>query len=315
MKKNLKIVKLQGGVGNQMFQYAFGKGLEHKLGCKVLFDKTEYNNWQEKIVHNGKDKNGVSIREYELGIYNTDIKFATDEEIKSCIGKEKKVRSHLPGLIRKAFNIPKYRTISNRYIEKSYCEIDPEIYQKDGNVYYEGYFQNEIYFKEIAPFIKKIFTLPPLRKNDIYNKNLFDKVNNYQNSVFIHVRRGDYINFNCEIDIEYYKKAVNYILERIENPKFFVFCAEDVDFIKSKFDIGYDFELIGEENKTHDTFYENMRLMKACKHSILANSSYSWWAAWLSDYKEKIVIAPSPWLADKDQIICDNWIKVSRTNN
>ena len=310
--KNLKIVKLQGGVGNQMFQYAFGKGLEYKLNCKVLFDKTDYDNWQSRIIADGKDCNGVRVREYELGIYNTDIKFATEEQIKKCIGNERTVKSIFPGFIRKKFNIPKYKTISNRFVEKCYCEIESEMFVDNKNIYYEGYFQNENYFKDIAPFIKKIFTLPPIRENDTYNKKLFDKVNNYENSVFIHVRRDDYINLNCEINLTYYKKAVNYILERIENPKFFVFCAEDVNYIRNKFDIGYDFELIGEENKTHKTFYENMRLMKACKHSILANSSYSWWAAWLSDYKGKIVIAPTPWLADKDQIICQHWIKIKK---
>ena len=70
------------------------------------------------------------------------------------------------------------------------------------------------------------------------------------------------------------------------------------------------FKLIGENNKTRETFYENMRLMRACKHAIIANSSYSWWAAWLNEYKDKIVIAPTPWMNNDDKIIPEEWIKI-----
>ena len=77
---------------------------------------------------------------------------------------------------------------------------------------------------------------------------------------------------------------------------------EDTEYIKNNFDIGADFELVGEKNNTRESFYENMRLMSACKHAIIANSSYSWWAAYLSDFDGKIVIAPTPWLNNQDEV-------------
>ena len=105
-------------------------------------------------------------------------------------------------------------------------------------------------------------------------------------------------------------KAVKHIKEHVENPTFFVFCAEDPDYIKNEFNIGCEFKLIGENNKTRETFYENMRLMQACKHCIIANSSYSWWAAWLNENSDKIVIAPSPWMRGDSKIVCDDWVKI-----
>lgn len=309
----LKIVKLQGGLGNQMFQYAFGKALEKKLNCKVLFDKINYDNIQSTIIGNtGKDANGICVRKYELGIFHPEIEFATEEQIKECIGDETTIKSIYPGIIRKIFHIPKYKTISNRIIEKDYCIIQNDLLKNYDKAYYEGYFQNEEYFKNIEQFIRNTFVLPPLKDNDYYNKELLQKITNTENSVFVHVRRDDYLNIGCTISNDYYKKAAKYIAQKIDNPKFFVFCAEDPDFIKNEFDIGFDFEFIGEKNKTPETYYENMRLMMTCKHSILANSSYSWWAAWLSEYKGKIVIAPTPWLNNKDKIICKNWIKIER---
>ncbi len=313
MAKKLKIVKLQAGFGNQMFQYAFGKALEHKLGTKVLFDKSGYDELQKQIVGNtGKNADGICIRKYTLGIFNLDIDFATPEQVKECIGEEKTVKSKVPGEIRKIFKLPKYKEITNRIREKSDFIYDETLFKDYKKAYYEGYFQNEKYFKDIEPFIRKSFILPEIRQDDDYNKALFDKVCSAENSVFIHVRRDDYLTLNWEIGNDYYKQAAKYIAERIENPKFFVFCAEDENYIKNDFDLGFPFELIGEKNKTDTTYYENMRLMMACKHSIIANSSYSWWAAWLGEHKDKIVIAPTPWLLEKDDIICDNWIKINR---
>ena len=156
----------------------------------------------------------------------------------------------------------------------------------------------------------KDFELPPLKEDDVYNKNLIAEIENTCNPVFIHVRRDDYIKLGYSITIDYYKKAVEYIKSHVDNPTFFVFCAEDTEYIKNEFNIGCDFKLIGEKNKTRESFYENMRLMKACKHAIIANSSYSWWSAWLNEYNDKIVVAPSPWMNGSDEVICDDWVKI-----
>ncbi len=293
MKQKTKIVKFIGGLGNQMFQYAFAKAVEEKTGANVLFDISSYAKAQKTIVGNtGKDKNGLCIRQYEINIFkNAEIKLSN------------KIRTSL-------VKISNILGISKKYKEKNAFNYDEKIFTDDKYNYFSGYFQNEKYFKTIRNRLIKDFKLPELRNDDDYNKQLLDEINSSNNPVFIHVRRDDYIKLGYSISLEYYKKAVQYIKEHVENPTFFVFCAEDTEYIKNEFDIGVDFKLIGEKNKTRETFFENMRLMKACKHAIIANSSYSWWAAWLNDYKEKIVIAPSPWMNDNDDIICEDWIKI-----
>ena len=284
-----KVVKFIGGLGNQMFQYAFAKALEEKYNCKVLFDISSYAKAQKTIVSNGKDKNGLCIRQYEINIFkNAQIELANKFDTNLV------KLSNLLG-------------ISKKYKEKSafdYVELS------DKYNYFSGYFQNEKYFKHLKQRLINDFELPPLKEDDEYNKNLLNEIRNSSNPVFIHVRRDDYIKLGYSISLDYYKNAVRYIKEHVENPTFFVFCAEDVDYIKNEFSIGCDFKLIGEKNKTRETFFENMRLMKACKHAIIANSSYSWWSAWLSLNEDKIVIAPSPWMNNNDNIICDNWVKI-----
>jgi hypothetical protein len=165
-------------------------------------------------------------------------------------------------------------------------------------------------FKSIREELIKDFELPAIKEEDDYNKNLLKEIESSNNPVFIHVRRDDYTKLGYSIALDYYRKAVEYIKSKVDNPTFFVFCAEDVDYIKNEFDIGVEYKLIGEKNKTQENFYENMRLMKACKHAIIANSSYSWWAAWLNECEDKIIIAPTPWLNNDDRIICENWIKI-----
>ena len=291
--KKTKIIKFIGGLGNQMFQYALGKALEEKADCEVLFDISSYAKAQKTIVDNsGKDKNGLCIRQYEIDIFkNADIKLANKLQITNV-----KI-SNLLGL-------------SKKYKERNAFNFDEAIFTNDKYNYFSGYFQNEKYFKTIKKRLIKDFELPELKNNDEYNKNLLEEIKSVKNSVFIHVRRDDYIKLGYSISLDYYKKAVRYINEHVEDPQYFVFCAEDIDYIKNEFKIDAEFSLIGEKNKTRETFYENMRLMKACKHAIIANSSYSWWSAWLSEDKDKIVVAPSPWMNNNDDIICDNWVKI-----
>lgn len=298
------IVKLMGGIGNQMFQCAFGKALEKITGRKVLFDKFWFEEAAKTIIGDtGKNASGVSIRAFELYIFkNLEIEYATSEEVKKC------QNINLPKFIKKMF---KLTNKNNCIIESNAFAYDKKLLCPRRDAYYDGYFQNEKYFLSIKDKLKSWFELPALRENDDYNRELLEKINASENSVFIHVRREDYVNLDWLISQDYYKNAVKYIQDRVQNPKFFVFCAEDPQYIRENFDIGVEYELIGEENKTRENFFENMRLMMACKHAIIANSTYSWWAAWLSDFEGKIVIAPSPWINGQDDIVCEKWIKIA----
>ncbi|MBR1754847.1 alpha-1,2-fucosyltransferase [bacterium] len=293
---NIKIVKLMGGIGNQMFEYAFGLALQKNQNCKLLFD-TSY--FDEMVA----DKNGLPSRFYELGIFqNLNIEFAPKKLV-----KEFEKKSPLPKFLCSLLGVPRYKYFVR---EKNAFKYDKKLLDKRGNTLIEGYFQNEKYYSDIKDELKHCFELPSIMENDVYNQNLFEKIKSTKNSVFVHLRRSEYVNLGMDISENYYKHAAKYIAERIKNPKFFVFCAEDVDYVKNKFDLGFDFELVGEQNTTRENFYENMRMMMACEHAIIANSSYSWWAAYLSDFDGKIVVAPTPWINGQDDVICHNWVKI-----
>ena len=281
-----RIVRIMGGLGNQMFQYAFGRALEHATGQKVIYDTSWFEEAKKTIV-NEKNENaqGVVMRKYDLDIFNLNIEIANYNQSKNC---KKKI-----------------------YETKEY-QFDKTLLKKQKSAIYEGYFQNEGYYKDIKEILKKDFTFPEISQEDEFNQNWLKKIRESDNPVFIHIRRGDYLNLaGWALSTDYYRKAINYINSHVSNPTFFVFGQECEDYIKKEF--GSDnFEIIGEINTINKTDWKNISLMLECKHAIIANSSFSWWAAWLGKANEGVVIAPTPFVNGKDGIICDNWVKIER---
>ena len=282
--KEIRIVKLCGGLGNQMFQYAYGKSLEHKLQEKVLFDVS----WYKYL--NKKKNEKLTKREYGLGIFNLKISFPTKKQLKKC---------------------------NNKTFEKKSYIYDEELLQNKGSSYYVGYFQNEKYFKDIKDNIKKIYTFPKIHDTDKFNQQWINKIKNVKNSVFIHIRRADYIYLDgWVLSMDYYKKAIEYIKKNVENPTFFIFCYQCKDYVEEQFKLDDTIQFIGETNSINNENWKDMVLMKECKYAVIANSSFSWWAAWLGRANEEgIVIAPSPFIKNNDEIICDNWIKINSNNS
>ena len=280
------IVKLMGGLGNQMFQYAFGKGLEKATGEKVIYDKSWFDVAKKNIVnYRGENSDGVVIRNYNLDIFNINIPFADKKQIETC----------------------------KKYIhETKEFEYDKNLLKKHKSAIYKGYFQNEKYFKSICEDIKKDFTFPAIPNDDTSNINWLQKIKECENPVFIHLRRGDYVNLGWDLSADYYKRAVEYIKKYVNNPKFFIFGQDCEDFIKAEFNTD-NFEIIGENNSKNGEDWKDIALMFECKHAIIANSTFSWWAAWLGRANEEgIVVAPTPFVNGKDSIICDNWVKIKR---
>ncbi len=288
-KDSYYIVKLQGGFGNQMFQYALGKSLQKHTGKKIYFDYSWFKN-KEKGVDSSP--NGIKYRNYELNIFDINVP-SYESKILNLFSVKKKIK--------------------NIYKESIPNKFDSNIYNQPSGTYFDGYFQNPKYLDCIKEDLKKEFKLPVLKTCDKYNENLLNRIKTSTNPVFVHVRRDDYLNFGAALDNEYYKEGVKYITQIVKNPTFFVFCAEDTNYIHENFDIGVNYELIGEKNKNESNYYENLRLMMACKYGILANSSYSWWAAYLSDMDDKNIVAPYPWMQDvSNEIICAAWHKIER---
>jgi hypothetical protein len=293
------VVKLMGGHSNQLFQYALGRSLSHRLGAKLYMDVDWFDNAPQ----------GDTRRFYELAGYNIQQNFISAKRLalveKSDANLKTRVYKITKGLI-------KPRLL--HYREKSHA-FDQAVLNLPDNVYLEGFWQNEKYFKDIRPILlKEIELVTPLKsKARGYLRQIKDT-----ESLSLHVRRGDYITnpeakrFHGLTPMEYYTAAVDLLQKRLpEEPlRIFVF-SNDLDWCKQNL----KFKLPTTFVEGNQTGAEDMRLMKHCKHNILANSSFSWWGAWLNQNTDKIVIAPKVWFLDKEaggvtEIIPLEWIRL-----
>lgn len=285
----MKIVKMMGGLGNQMFQYAFGMALAHRCGTDVAFDMSFFD---------GNVPAGTTPRKYELGLFpNLKIRRADKSDI------EKFTQSKWRRLMG-------YRVVN----DDTPFDFSPRIVScGHKNAYYTGYFQDERYFTIISDTIRHAFQFPPIEKSERHNCNIANRISECENPVFIHIRRGDYMKLDgWALGVEYYRRAVQHIMRTVKNPTFFVFGAECDDFVKNRFDIGCDFMFVGDANTKNQTDFRDMQLMSMCRHGIIANSSFSWWAAWLMNNPDKIICAPSPWIKTDAGTVCESWTKIPR---
>lgn len=298
---NKKIVKFKGGLGNQMFQYAFACAIAKKFGCSPALDFS----WFEDVK-----KHTIDVpRAFDLGVFNLEIEIATEEDLKNVKRPEfdSKTKNSIAKILHNILKI-------NYIREKTTFCFDKKLFNSPDYFYYEGYFQHEKYFKHLRKFLLKKFSLKePFSMLDEKNQILLNEIKK-TNSVSLHIRRGDYIQLEhvnkthglCSL--EYYQTAIKYIASKVENPHFFVF-SDDIDWVKENLKIEYPHAIVDFNQGKN---YFDMELMKHCKNNIIANSSFSWWAAWLNQNPEKIVIAPKRWLAKKQKcdVVPKEWIKI-----
>jgi hypothetical protein len=274
-----------GGLGNQMFQYAAGKALAVKYNTELKLDHT--------FLEDRTPKKDFTYRNYELNAFGIDNKIQQKDMDK--LGLSFKIKTHekiLSTIIHIAHGYKK--------ICQNSLQFEPTILSQGPNSFLIGYFQNERYFLSCEKIIRNVFSfIPPVSDE---NKVLIQYIQRLENPIAIHVRRGDYltigdgkVHYICSP--EYYAQAVKIIREKTKNPTFLVFSADDPQWAKENLDIGAPFQVIGDKN-VGAFGYENMRLISMCKHAIIANSSFSWWGAWLNKNPNKIVIAPKQWWAN-----------------
>ena len=290
------IVQLNGGLGNQMFQYAVGRNLSYSLNTELKLDISQF----------PRDK----LREYSLSIFNIKQIFASPRDmnrIKRPLAW--KVKHPVKTLISAVNLDPPIMHVKEREFN-----FDHGIQVLPNDIFLEGYWQSEKYFKNIEPLIREEFTLKPVLGLNL--RDLSEKIR-YRNSVSIHIRRGDYIinpvtnetHGICSAD--YYQRAIKKIAQSVNNP-YFVFFSDDPVWVKENMIIEYPW-CCASHNNSKD--YEDMFLMSLCKHHIIANSSFSWWGAWLCTNPKKIIIAPAKWFNKPnipiDDIIPESWIKLS----
>lgn len=292
------VVRFVGGLGNQLFQYSLLLAMKERYpSVEVLADISAY---YVLDLHYGFEINKIFSLE-EKGV----IKIATNRQLYTV---RREIPYFIGGNIGKILQVPidwinaRIRPISEKKGLRHIIREEASIWNNDyihlksvidhldvtKNWYLDGYWQQEIYYWHILEEIKKICVFPNLIEGqDIELK----KKIMHSNSVSIHVRRGDYVHSKYDIlGIDYYIQAVEYIKRRVEKPVFFVF-SEDVQYIETNFSWLKNKVLVS-FNKGEDS-YKDMQLMSLCKHNIIANSSFSTWAAYLNGNKNKIVIYPS----------------------
>lgn len=288
------IVRLIGGLGNQMFQYALGRQLAVKNNTTLKLDIQAFKDYK--------------LRNYDLDCFNILGNIATPDDLSGFIPSSDRLISK----IGKHISVRLKGVQQIQYIKEQTFSFQPEILDLEDNVYLDGYWQSEKYFFDIKNIIRKDFTvkLPP----DPINESIMKEIAECE-SVSIHIRRGDYVSnpitnqYHGFLGLEYYQKAIRLILEKVGSPHFFVF-SDDPEWasenIKTDSPITY-IKHNGDKN------YEDLRLMSTCKHHIIANSSFSWWGSWLSRNEEKTVIAPKKWfnaILDIKDIYLDSWHKI-----
>lgn len=286
------IVNLKGGIGNQMFQYAFGR----KLALK--------NNDVLKLEIDGlgrANEVGDIYRPFSLEHLTIINEIATANEVSKI--------KYPFGLFSKG-----WRWFSLRILKRSNIVWNPKFLKKSGNIFLDGYWQSPKYFEDIRDTLLSEFRLhTPLSPAVTAFKDQIES----NTSVSIHVRRGDYVK-NPRVQKEfgiceasYYQSAIEHIKRTVERPTFFMF-SDDITWVKENLPLPVSTVFV-QDPTLRDV--EELALMSMCTHNIIANSTFSWWGAWLNAHEDKIVVAPTPWFESQPfdaHLIPDTWIQLPK---
>lgn len=286
------VIKIKSGLGNQMFQYAFGRSLSLRRNESLFLDVSYYKNQPQNDAK----------RELIIDKFNIKATILSEEE-------SKKYNSSFRIILRKLHRLVKKTDAYTFY---------PSITKSKGT-YYEGYWANQKYFIEYEDIIRKDLSLKKPFENSA--KSILSEIENCslknEISVSLHIRRGDFVTnpqsaFNGLVGIPFYEKAAGLIASRYKDKKIklFVF-SDDIQWARDNLKLLYQINLVSSP-EIHD--YEEITLMSRCMHHIIANSTFSWWGAWLNPKKDKIVVAPKQWLKDKTaeelDILPPEWIRI-----
>ncbi|GAA4752475.1 alpha-1,2-fucosyltransferase [Flavisolibacter ginsenosidimutans] len=282
------VTKILGGLGNQLFQYAAGKALAVQNNAELKLDLTGFKDYQ--------------LRDFELNHFNVVYNIATGEEIKDYKASTsfQRMKARLSPASHK------------RFYKEPFFHFDPAFFSLRSPVYVQGYFQSEKYFAAVKEIIRQEFVFKDSFSAEI--KAFAQKISQ-ENSVAVHVRRGDYKNAESlrvhgVLPQQYYQQAIAYVKKHLREEPQFYFFSDDPSAAKELTVEGSEI-VSGRVAKNH---YEDFYLMSQCRHNIIANSSFSWWAAWLNNHADKLVVAPKRWFnegpKDTQDLLPDTWIRL-----
>jgi hypothetical protein len=283
------VVKLMGGLGNHLFQYAVGRHLAEIHGTALKLDLSFFATYD--------------LHTYSIWPFNIIENIASEEEVRYLkYGKQSLVGRAVRRALRKT------PVFSATYCKESGFQFDSSVLCLPDGVYLEGYWQSEKYFSGIAELIRREFTVktPPTGRNEELGTRMASC-----EAVSMHIRRGSYLKppyneVHGTCSMAYYSRCVSLVAERVRDPHFFVF-SDDPQWANDNLELEYPTTVV--DHNGAETDFEDLRLMTRCKHHIVANSTFSWWGAWLSQREGKTVFAPRLWFA-KDEVATDDLIPV-----
>lgn len=290
------ISNILGGIGNQMFQYAAGRALALATNQPFILDLNDFSDYK---LHQG----------FELTrVFNVCAESASPAVVHELLGWR---ANHLARKLLRRSQFTRLR--GPKLVVEPHFDFWPDFFNFTGDCYLHGYWQSERYFKPFESVIRRDFTFrSPLTGR---NLELASEVVQAQ-SVSLHVRRGDYVSDTKTgqvmnvCSLEYYREAINYIAAHIECPVFYIF-SDDMAWARQNLKVPFSCIYV-EHNRMEDS-YRDMQLMSLCRHHVIANSSFSWWGAWLNSNSEKLVVAPRNWFCngtDDSDLIPDEWIRL-----
>lgn len=295
------IVKLKGGLGNQLFQYAAARRISYKNNAKLVLDK--WNGFKNDPYERVYSLDNFNIKEYQISEKSVNKylqKGVTYRKILRYLNR----KNLLTGIINKLYL--KQIAIGIPYIVERTLGFDKDIFNLKlrKTCYIDGYWASEKYFHDIKDIIYDDLKIikPISDKNLFYSKLILSS-----NSISLHIRRlHHYSASGKKVDnsnvplfspapLEYYRNAIKYLSNIVNAPHFFIF-SDDIVWAKREFKFPVRMTYIEHDSESKD--YEELWLMSQCKHNIIANSTFSWWGAWLNRNHKKVVIAPKMWFSD-----------------
>lgn len=292
------IVCLAGGLGNQLFQYAAGRALAEVCGAQLLLDTSAYQ--YERLG-----------RQYRLDRFCIRAELVSPEDVDRLTWRER--RDLFSRAWRRVVE-PMLPRIWRRVFVDQELGYDSAFLRIRRSVVLQGYWQNEKYFADIAPMIRREYQLRD--DPDYRNAHMLNLIGSTA-SVSLHVRRGDYVSnphtnaVHGVCEVEYYCDAMKFISERIGASHYFVF-SDDPEWARANLCFNGPVTFVQHNGAERD--YEDLRLMSACRHHIMANSSFSWWGAWLAERPGQVVVAPKVWFQDPRRcardLIPERWERI-----
>ncbi len=269
------IVKVQGGLGNQLMQYSFGRVLHLLYNKEVAYDTTFF-----------KAETKYTERPYHLDHFNLDVRIATDEEIQKT--------KYPLGVLSKVLD-KGYRFMNKYFWKRYYVGYNPTLIpmlKKKDSYYIEGFWQTYHYYKDALVPLSKEITLKDTTRIEKFKQEVsFDS----KVSVSLHVRRGDFLKKNAgtkALSQDYYKQAVPLFESFVPNPTYFVF-SDDIAWVKDE--MGYLFQDVVYVSSYGLSDREEFSLLKECHHAILSNSTFAWFSTLLTNTDKKVVVFSHEW--------------------